>query len=98
LSVESVHDLRVLLWIQLNSTKVVAVGPGDRVKEGKPILVALKEGDHVLLPEHGGFEVKLTPTKEYVTHFTIVLLLLVMFLLRPFVMQSSMQYPNSAAL
>ncbi|VAH43272.1 unnamed protein product [Triticum turgidum subsp. durum] len=59
---------------QLNSGKVIAVGPGSRDKEGKLIPVALKEGDHVLLPEYGGLEVKLAPEKEYVTYFTIVLL------------------------
>ncbi|KAL5197530.1 hypothetical protein ABZP36_001042 [Zizania latifolia] len=50
---------------QLNSGKVVAVGPGDRDKDGKPIPVALKEGDTVLLPEYGGLEVKLAADKEY---------------------------------
>ena len=44
----------MFLWIQLNSGKVIAVGPGSRDKEGKLIPVALKEGDHVLLPEYGG--------------------------------------------
>ena len=53
---------------------MIAVGPGSRDKEGKLIPVALKEGDHVLLPEYGGLEVQLAPEKEYVTYFTIVLL------------------------
>jgi co-chaperonin GroES (HSP10) len=52
--------------MQLNSGKVVAVGPGERDKDGKLIPVALKEGDTVLLPEYGGLEVKLAPEKEYV--------------------------------
>ncbi|GJN10864.1 hypothetical protein PR202_gb21838 [Eleusine coracana subsp. coracana] len=50
---------------QLNSGKVVAVGPGERDKDGKLIPVSLKEGDTVLLPEYGGLEVKLAPEKEY---------------------------------
>jgi hypothetical protein len=51
--------------MQLNSGKVVAVGPGERDKDGKLIPVAVKEGDTVLLPEYGGLEVKLAPEKEY---------------------------------
>ncbi|OAY57959.1 10 kDa chaperonin, mitochondrial [Manihot esculenta] len=49
---------------KLNSGKVVAVGPGDRDKDGKLIPVTLKEGDTVLLPDYGGTEVKLGD-KEY---------------------------------
>ncbi|EEC75324.1 hypothetical protein OsI_11699 [Oryza sativa Indica Group] len=49
---------------QLNSAKVVAVGPGERDRDGKLIPVSLKEGDTVLLPEYGGTEVKLAE-KEY---------------------------------
>eukprot|EP01018_Ginkgo_biloba_P020068 Gb_41258 [translate_table: standard] len=49
---------------KLNSAKVVAVGPGARDKEGRTIPVSVKEGDHVLLPEYGGTEVKLGE-KEY---------------------------------
>ena len=63
----------MFLWVQLNSGKVVAVGPGERDRDGKLIPVALKEGDHVLLPEYGGLEVKLSPEKEYVTHFLVKL-------------------------
>ncbi|KAE8698998.1 10 kDa chaperonin [Hibiscus syriacus] len=44
---------------KLNSGKVVAVGPGARDKEGKPIPVPFREGDTVLLPEFGGSQVKL---------------------------------------
>lgn len=51
--------------IQLNSGKVVAVGPGSRAKDGNVIPVAVKEGDTVLLPEYGGTEIKLGD-KEYV--------------------------------
>ncbi|KAF8694091.1 hypothetical protein HU200_038551 [Digitaria exilis] len=50
---------------KLNAAKVVAVGPGERDREGKLIPVALKEGDTVLLPEYGGTEVKLAADKEY---------------------------------
>uniref|UniRef100_J3LP11 10 kDa chaperonin n=1 Tax=Oryza brachyantha TaxID=4533 RepID=J3LP11_ORYBR len=46
------------IW-ELNSAKVVAVGPGERDRDGKLIPVSLKEGDTVLLPEYGGTEVKL---------------------------------------
>ena len=46
-------------YVQLNSGKVVAIGAGAQSKEGNTILVSLKEGDHVLLPEYGGSEIKL---------------------------------------
>uniref|UniRef100_A0ACD5YNN4 Uncharacterized protein n=1 Tax=Avena sativa TaxID=4498 RepID=A0ACD5YNN4_AVESA len=49
---------------QLNSAKVIAVGPGGRDRDGKLVPVSLKEGDTVLLPEYGGTEVKLAE-KEY---------------------------------
>jgi chaperonin GroES len=48
----------------------VAVGPGERDRDGKLIPVCLKEGDHVLLPEYGGLEVKLAPEKEYATYYS----------------------------
>lgn len=48
-----------MLVVQLNSGKVVAVGPGARDKDGKIIPVSVKEGETVLLPEYGGTEVKL---------------------------------------
>ncbi|XP_034691476.1 10 kDa chaperonin, mitochondrial-like [Vitis riparia] len=44
---------------QLNSGKVIAVGPGLRDREGKVIPVGVKEGDTVLLPEYGGSQIKL---------------------------------------
>ncbi|XP_010533374.1 PREDICTED: 10 kDa chaperonin, mitochondrial [Tarenaya hassleriana] len=44
---------------QLNSGKVIAVGPGERGGDGKLIPVSVKEGDTVLLPEFGGTQVKL---------------------------------------
>ncbi|CAM8969704.1 unnamed protein product [Rhodiola kirilowii] len=44
---------------QLNSGKVIAVGPGSRDREGNVIPVSVKEGDTVLLPEYGGSEIKL---------------------------------------
>ena len=47
------------LMIQLNSGKVIAMGPGIRDRDGKLILVAVKGGDTVLFPEYGGTEVKL---------------------------------------
>lgn len=49
---------------QLNSGKVIAVGPGSRDKAGNLIPVAVKEGDRVLLPEYGGTQIKLDD-KEY---------------------------------
>jgi len=49
---------------KLNSGKVIAVGAGSRGKDGNTIPVSVKEGDHVLLPEYGGTEVKLAE-KEY---------------------------------
>lgn len=50
---------------QLNSGKVIAVGPGSRDKAGNFIPVSVKEGDRVLLPEYGGTQIKLDD-KEYV--------------------------------
>jgi len=47
---------------QLNSGKVVAVGPGSRDKSGNLIPLSVKEGDHVLLPEYGGSQIKLDGT------------------------------------
>ena len=51
--------------MQLNSGKVVAVGPGARDRSGNVIPVAVKEGETVLLPDYGGTQVKLGE-KEYV--------------------------------
>lgn len=48
-----------MILLQLNSGKVIAVGPGSRDKDGKLIPVSVKEGDTVLLPEYGGTQVKL---------------------------------------
>lgn len=45
--------------LQLNSGRVVAVGPGHRDREGKLVPVSVKKGDTVLLPVFGGTEVKL---------------------------------------
>lgn len=53
------------LFLQLNSGKVVAVGPGLHCSNGNLIPICVKEGDTVLLPEYGGTEVKLGD-KEYV--------------------------------
>ncbi|KAK2981084.1 hypothetical protein RJ640_012039 [Escallonia rubra] len=44
---------------KLNSGKVVAVGPGYPVTNGKIIPVSVKEGDTVLLPAFGGVQVTL---------------------------------------
>lgn len=63
LIVDVLFDL--FYWSQLNSGKVVAVGPGARSRDGNVIPVTVKEGDVVLLPEYGGTEVKLGD-KEYV--------------------------------
>ncbi|MQL99263.1 hypothetical protein Taro_031989 [Colocasia esculenta] len=49
---------------KLNSGKVVAVGPGSCDRNGNLIPVSVKEGDHVLLPDYGGTDVKLGD-KEY---------------------------------
>lgn len=45
--------------VQVNSAKVVAVGPGGRSKDGNTIPVSVKEGDTVILPEYGGTPLKL---------------------------------------
>lgn len=60
-----VYHTSFVWMMQLNSGKVVAVGPGHHDREGKLIPVSVKEGDTVLLPEYGGTEVKLDD-KEYV--------------------------------
>ncbi|TQD89640.1 hypothetical protein C1H46_024777 [Malus baccata] len=60
----------------LNSGKVVAVGPGTRNKEGQFIPATVKEGDTVLLPEYGGTEVKLGD-KDFWGIFTKPLLTLI---------------------
>ncbi|CAF2046003.1 hypothetical protein HID58_034961 [Brassica napus] len=44
---------------QLNSGRVIAVGPGARDRTENLIPVSVKEGDNVLLPEFGGTQVKL---------------------------------------
>ncbi|CAJ1939603.1 unnamed protein product [Sphenostylis stenocarpa] len=50
---------------QLNSGKVIAVGPGSRDKTGNFIPVSVKEGDRVLLPEYGGTQIKLDDKEIY---------------------------------
>ncbi|CAL0312161.1 hypothetical protein TanjilG_27968 [Lupinus angustifolius] len=52
---------------QLNSGKVIAVGPGARDKSGNLIPVSVKEGDTVLLPEYGGSQIKLND-KEFILY------------------------------
>ncbi|MFS7944614.1 putative GroES-like superfamily, groES chaperonin family, groES chaperonin superfamily [Helianthus anomalus] len=65
------HPRRLLLFfclltdLQLNSGKVIAVGPGTHDNSGNTIPVGVKEGDIVLLPEYGDTEVKLGE-KEYI--------------------------------
>jgi len=44
---------------QLNSGRVVVVGPGSRDKFGNLIMVSVKEGNHVPLLEYGGSQIKL---------------------------------------
>lgn len=67
------------VWFQLNSGKVVAVGPGTLDKSGNTIPVAVKEGDTVLLPEYGGTEVKLGE-KQYVFFFLSFLSILIVLI------------------
>jgi chaperonin GroES len=43
---------------------VLAVGPGRRDEEGKPIPTDVKEGDRVLYAKYAGTEVKLEPDKK----------------------------------
>ncbi|CAA0820547.1 GroES-like family protein [Striga hermonthica] len=52
---------------QLNSGKVIAVGPGSRDIAGNNVPVAVKEGDTVLLPDYGGTQIKLGE-KEYLLY------------------------------
>ena len=44
--------------------KVLAVGPGRRDEEGKPIPIDVQEGDRVLYAKYAGTEVKLEPEKK----------------------------------
>lgn len=60
---------------QLNSGKVLAVGPGIHSNDGKLVPVTVKEGDTVLLPEYGGTEVKLD-NKEYVLFLMMYLFII----------------------
>jgi chaperonin GroES len=55
----------LILLVQVNAGKVIAVGSGGRAKDGSVIPITVKEGDMVLLPEYGGTEVKIQD-KEYV--------------------------------
>ena len=50
---------------QLNIGKVIAVGPGRTMEDGKVRPCFVKEGDTVLLPEYGGNKVTLGDEKEY---------------------------------
>ena len=43
---------------------VLAVGPGRKDDEGKPISMDVKEGDRVLYAKYAGTEVKLEPEKK----------------------------------
>jgi chaperonin GroES len=43
---------------------VLAVGPGRKDEEGKPIPMDVKEGDRVLYAKYAGTEVKLEPDKK----------------------------------
>mgnify|MGYP002775728243 FL=1 len=56
---------------QVNTGKVIAVGPGGRGPDGKLIPVVVKEGDTVLLPEYGGNQMKLGE-EEYVSLSSLV--------------------------
>ena len=56
---------------QVNTGKVIAVGPGGRGSDGKLIPVVVKEGDTVLLPEYGGNQMKLGE-EEYVSLSSLV--------------------------
>jgi chaperonin GroES len=44
--------------------KVLAVGPGRRDEEGKPIPIDVQEDDRVLYAKYAGTEVKLEPEKK----------------------------------
>eukprot|EP00871_Galdieria_phlegrea_P004259 jgi/Galph1/4834/GphlegSOOS_G3461.1 len=50
---------------KLNEARVIAVGPGARSQDGKPIPPSCKEGDHVLLPEFGGSAINLDGKELY---------------------------------
>lgn len=43
---------------ELNEAKVLAVGPGGLDKSGNRIVMSVKEGDKVLIPQYGGSPVK----------------------------------------
>ena len=44
--------------------KVLAIGPGRRDDDGKPIPMDVKKGDRVLYAKYAGTEVKLEPDKK----------------------------------
>jgi len=44
---------------KVNEAKVLAVGPGRRLDDGSFVAPSIKVGDHVILPEYGGNNLKL---------------------------------------
>ena len=42
---------------KVNEATVVAVGPGNRNKDGEPVPMSVSVGEKVLLPEYGGTKV-----------------------------------------
>eukprot|EP01039_Chlorochromonas_danica_P004427 gene4427-4851_t len=48
-----------------NEGEVVAVGPGQRTREGELLPVSVTVGDKVLLPEYGGLPIKVDGEEVY---------------------------------
>jgi chaperonin GroES len=49
---------------ELNEAKVLAVGPGGLDRDGKRIVMSVKPGDKVLIPQFGGMKIKVSE-EEY---------------------------------
>jgi len=49
---------------ELNEAKVLAVGPGGLDRDGKRIVMSVKPGDKVLIPQFGGTKIKVS-AEEY---------------------------------
>mmetsp|Transcript_115841 Transcript_115841/g.368307 ORF Transcript_115841/g.368307 Transcript_115841/m.368307 type:complete len:105 (-) Transcript_115841:428-742(-) len=49
-----------------NFAKVMAIGPGNRTKEGKVLPMGVKVGDKIVIPEYGGMTLKFDDEEYHV--------------------------------
>nr|AWS20695.1 10 kDa heat shock protein [Aphidius gifuensis] len=50
---------------KIREATVIAVGPGARNQDGKPVPIDVNVGDRVLLPEYGGTPIQLDDDDSY---------------------------------